>query len=152
MLEVVDDNGRPLPAGQTGRLVVTDLTQTFFPYIRYDTGDVGAIEPRACDCGLRTRVLSGIEGRSDDLIITPRGRRVGRLSHVTKPGQGIRESQIVQTDADRIVIRVVPANDFSPASMSAVVTVARELLGDDMRVDWELVEAIPRTSRHKSAR
>ncbi len=149
VLEVVDDAGRPVAPGQCGRLVVTDLTQTYFPYIRYDTGDVGAIETDSCECGLQTRVLRAIEGRSDDLIVTPQGRRVGRLSHVTKPGKGIRESQIAQTHADRIVIRVVPAADFDPASMVAVVAVAHDLLGRDMRVDWERVDAIPRTSRHK---
>jgi phenylacetate-CoA ligase len=149
ILEVVDDSGHPVLPGRSGRLVVTDLTQSYFPYIRYETGDIGAIEPDACDCGLRTDILKGIEGRSDELIVTPRGRRVGRLSHVTKPGRGIRESQIAQTHADRIVIRVVPGPDFEPASMAAVVQVAHELLGDEMRVDWERVESIARTNRHK---
>lgn len=149
LVETVNDAGEPVAPGELGRIVVTDLTQTYFPYIRYDTGDVGAIEEGECSCGLRTRILAGIEGRSDELIVTPRGRRIGRLSHVTKPGRGIRESQIVQTHADRIVIRIVAAPDFDPASMPAVVTVAHELLGAEMRVDWELVQAIPRTARHK---
>ena len=149
VLEVVDDDGRRVPPGSSGRLVVTDLTQTYFPYIRYDTGDVGTIDDERCECGLRTRVLRGVEGRSDDLVITPQGRRVGRLSHVTKPGRGIRESQIAQTHADRIVIRIVPGPSFDASSMEAVVTVARELLGAEMQVDWEIVESIPRTSRHK---
>ena len=149
VLEVLDAAGRALPPGEAGRLVVTDLTQSAFPYIRYDTGDVGALAVESCDCGMQTRVLAGIEGRSDDLIVTPRGRQVGRLSHVTKPGRGIQESQIAQTEADRIVIRVVPAPSFDRGSMEDVVRVAHALLGDDMRVDWELVEAIPRTRLHK---
>jgi hypothetical protein len=33
--------------------------------------------------------------------------------------------------------------------MQDVLAVAHELLGADMRVDWEVVQAIPRTSRHK---
>lgn len=149
VLEAVDEGGRPVRDGDPGRLVVTDLTQAAFPYIRYDTGDIGSVARQACACGLTSLVLSSIEGRADDLVYTPRGRRVGRLSHVTKPGRGILESQIAQTAADRIVIRVVPTPNFDPASMTAVVTVARELLGDEMRVDWETVDSIPRTSRHK---
>jgi phenylacetate-CoA ligase len=129
--------------------VVTDLTQSAFPYVRYDSGDIGALSPSPCGCGMQTRILRGIEGRSDDLIITPRGRKVGRLSHVTKPGRGIQESQIVQTHVDRVVIRVVPAPDFDPTSMHDVVRVAHDLLGEEMRVDWEVVDRIPRTSRHK---
>lgn len=149
VLEAVDDAGHPVRDGEPGRLVVTDLTQSAFPYIRYDTGDVGTLEHQACACGLTSLVLSSIEGRADDLVHTPRGRRVGRLSHVTKPGRGILESQIAQTAADRVVIRVVPTPAFDPESMVAVVTVAKELLGDEMRVDWEIVQDIPRTSRHK---
>lgn len=149
ILEVVDDAGRPLPAGTSGRLVVTDLTQAAFPYIRYDTGDVGSLSDDSCTCGMRSQVLNGIDGRNDDLVVTSRGRRVGRLSHVTKPGRGILESQIVQTDADRVVVRIVPSPEFDPESMQDVVAVARELLGEEMRVDWEIVDAIPRTSRHK---
>jgi phenylacetate-CoA ligase len=149
VLEVVDEAGRQLPPGAPGRLVVTDLTQSAFPYIRYDTGDVGSLAPEACDCGMQSRVLERIEGRSDDLILTPGGRSVGRLSHVTKPGRGILESQIAQTGPDRVVIRVVPAPGFDPGSMEDVLRVAHALLGEDMRVDWELVESIPRTKLHK---
>jgi phenylacetate-CoA ligase len=149
ILEVVDDAGQPLPAGETGRLVVTDLTQSAFPYVRYDTGDVGVLGRAECECGMHSAVLERVEGRSDDLIVTPRGRKVGRLSHVTKPGRGILESQIAQIEPNRIVIRVVPAPGFDRDSMEDVLNVAHELLGEEMQVDWELVEAIPRTSRHK---
>ncbi len=149
VLEVLDDDFRPLPPGQLGRIVVTDLTQSTFPYIRYDTGDAGSLSMDPCDCGMQTTMLEGIEGRSDDLIVTPRGRRVGRLSHVTKPGRGILESQIAQTRPDHVVIRVVPTVDFDRESMSQVLHVAHGLLGEEMHVDWELVEEIPRTKLHK---
>lgn len=149
VLEAVDDAGRPLPHGELGRLVVTDLTQTAFPYVRYDTGDAGVLSTTSCACGMNTIILESIEGRSDDLIVTPQGRRVGRLSHVTKPGRGILESQIVQTRPDHVVIRVVPTSSFDQESMTEVVQVAHGLLGDDMHVDWELVDTIPRTKLHK---
>lgn len=149
VLEVVDGVGRPLPYGQTGRLVVTDLTQKAVPYIRYDTGDLGSVSEAACECGWRTEILECLEGRSDDYVLTPQGRRVGRLSHVTKPGRGILESQIAQTARDRIVIRVVPTESFEAPSMKAVVKTARERLGTGMQVEWELVDAIPRTKRGK---
>lgn len=149
VLEVVDDQGKTLPCGETGRLIVTDLTQAAVPYIRYDTGDIGSLSAPAPGTDMNTSVLNTIEGRSDDFVLTPRGRRVGRLSYVTKPGRGILESQIAQTSLDRIVIRVVPSSNFDPASMEDVTAVARSVLGSDMVIEWELVETIPRTSRHK---
>jgi len=62
---------------------------------------------------------------------------------------GIKESQIAQVAHDRIVIRVVPASDFVPASMEAVIEAARRYLGPTMHIDWELVERLPRTRAGK---
>jgi len=149
VLEVVNEQGQPLPYGETGRLIVTDLTQTAVPYIRYDTGDIGSLSAPILGTDMNTSILDSIEGRSDDFVLTPRGRCVGRLSYVTKPGRGILESQIVQTSRDRVVIRVVPTPNFDPTSMEEVIAVARSVLGSDMIIEWELVESIPRTSRHK---
>lgn len=148
IMEVVDAAGNPVPDGESGRIIVTDLKQDAMPYIRYDTGDIGAVT-RSCDCAYNSLVLDRIEGRADDVVVTPAGRRVTRLSYVTKPGRGILESQIAQTARDRVVIRVVPAQDFDPTSMEDVLRVARDVLGSEMRVDWELVEFIPRTQSAK---
>ncbi len=150
IMEIVDDDGKPVPPKESGRIVVTDLTQTDVPYIRYDTGDMGTLsEEVGCACGWQTRILQGIDGRADDLLITPSGRRVGRLSHVTKPGRGIRESQIVQTAPDKVVIRVVPLPSFDSSSMEEVVAVARMMIGENIDITWETVDSIPRTNRHK---
>lgn len=149
VLEVVDEQGCPLPYGETGRLVVTDLTQAAVPYIRYDTGDLGSLSAPILGTDMNASILDSIEGRSDDFVLTPRGRCVGRLSYVTKPGRGILESQIVQTSLDRVVIRVVPTPNFDPTSMEDVIAAARSVLGSDMIIEWELVESIPRTSRYK---
>jgi phenylacetate-CoA ligase len=144
ILEVVDDAGRPLPAGQVGHIVVTDLTQKAFPFIRYDTGDLGALAAEECPCGWHSRVLDLIEGRTDDYILTPRGRKVIPLARVIWAAQHVIESQVVQTHPDRVLLRVVPETGFVPEDMRLAVVKAHELLGDEMRVDWEAVPAIPR--------
>jgi len=51
-----------------------------------------------------------------------------------------------------VVIRVVPATGFSPRDVRDMLAVAHDVLGEDMRVDWEVVESIPRTSRGKFKR
>lgn len=149
VLEVVDAAGKPLPYGESGRLIVTDLTQSAVPYIRYDTGDIGTLLPPDEDGDMNTPILDAIDGRSDEIIVTPKGRRVGRLSHVTKPGKGILESQIAHVAPDRIEIRVVPTPDFDETSMAEVVHVAQHLLGEDMIVEWKRVTHIERTRAHK---
>ena len=40
LVEVVDDAGRPVAPGQSGRVVVTPFGSTPMPLIRYDQGDI----------------------------------------------------------------------------------------------------------------
>ncbi|MGB9738152.1 phenylacetate--CoA ligase family protein [Chloroflexus sp.] len=149
IVEVVDENGQPVAPDETGQIVVTSFASSGTPFIRYQTGDLATLAADDCPCGRHSPSWLAIEGRIDDRIKTPDGRWVGRLSHVTKPGIGIKESQIAQVARDRIIIRVVPAPDFVPASMQAVLAAAQRYLGPTMRVEWELVERLPRTRAGK---
>jgi phenylacetate-CoA ligase len=45
IVEIVDFEGRPVPPGQLGRIVVTVLDNLTMPLIRYDTGDLGRLAP-----------------------------------------------------------------------------------------------------------
>jgi phenylacetate-CoA ligase len=150
ILEAVDPEGRPVRAGQVGRLVVTDLTQQAFPFIRYDTGDLGAVSEEECTCGWHSPLLESLEGRAADYVVTPRGRQVAiGLVAIARAGQHIVESQLVQTAADRLLIRLVPAEGFCDADAQPMVAAAHDLLGDDMHVTWEAVPAIDRAGRLK---
>jgi phenylacetate-CoA ligase len=68
--EVIDpDDGRPVPPGQLGELVLTSLHRWGSPLVRYRTGDLVRVDPRPCPCGQPfLRLEGGILGRSDDMI------------------------------------------------------------------------------------
>lgn len=59
----------PLPGGDRKRVtpVVTDLWRRTQPIIRYALNDVLQMEEQICPCGSPFRVISAIEGRSDDV-------------------------------------------------------------------------------------
>lgn len=68
--EVVDPvSGATIPNGILGEVVVTTLTRTGMPLIRYRTGDLSRLIPDECQCGsfikrlekIRARVHSGIQ-------------------------------------------------------------------------------------------
>ncbi|MEO2217892.1 hypothetical protein ABGV49_12575 [Chromobacterium vaccinii] len=67
LLEIVDDDGQPLPDGQPGHILITSLQKQEGPLIRYRIGDYGRIVHEDCACGASGRVLDYI-GRSDGLI------------------------------------------------------------------------------------
>jgi len=69
--ELVDPaTGRPVGAGESGELVLTNLGRAGWPLIRYRTGDLARDGGRGCACGRSTlRLPGGIVGRADDLMI-----------------------------------------------------------------------------------
>jgi phenylacetate-CoA ligase len=147
VLEVLrDDTDEGVPAGQPGRLVSTGLLNADMPLVRYDLGDRGVLANPAvaCACGRLLPCLETIEGRSDDVLVTPDGRRVGRLDPVFKGDLPIREAQIVQEALDQVRVRVVPARGFGASHVGQLRRRLQERLGESVEVTIESVEEIPR--------
>ncbi|MCA1791818.1 MAG: AMP-binding protein, partial [Thioalkalivibrio sp.] len=92
-VEVVEADGRPCPAGQVGEFVCTALLNFDQVLIRYRMGDRGAMrsDESPCGCGRHSPSLATVEGRQDDMLVTPDGRMVGRLDPVFKGGMHLLE-------------------------------------------------------------
>ncbi|HEX7044862.1 MAG TPA: phenylacetate--CoA ligase family protein [Burkholderiales bacterium] len=127
-------------------IVGTGFFNRLMPLIRYRTGDL--VEPedaaRACACGRAFPIMKRVIGRTDDYVVTPDGRLVGRLDHVFKGVSGIAAAQIVQESVNEIVIRVVPYQNFAPEHRQRLVEQTQQRVGSGMRVHVDLVDDIPR--------
>ncbi len=64
LFEIVDQD-----ADGNGEVVFTTLDRTTMPLIRYRVGDVARLIPEPCDCGIVTRRLSPLRGRSDEIVM-----------------------------------------------------------------------------------
>ena len=62
--EIVSPEGVPLPAGETGELVITTIGMEALPLIRYRTGDFTRILPSPCPCGSETLRLDRVWRKS----------------------------------------------------------------------------------------
>jgi phenylacetate-CoA ligase len=145
-----DDADEPVACGEAGRLVCTGLLGSDMPLIRYDMGDRVAIAPpeERCACGRTLPILLSVEGRSDDVILTADGRRIGRLDPVFKQDMPIREAQVIQEALDQIRILVVPRIGFSAKHEQSLVSALRDRVGD-VAVVIERVTEIPRSANGK---
>jgi phenylacetate-CoA ligase len=115
ILEVVDDLGRPVPQGEPGEIVVTDLYSEQAPFIRYATGDRAVMSARPCPCGRALPLIERIEGRSNDSIVAPDGRIINSLAVVypVREVEGIEQFRICQKTVDRFHIQIVRNDRFS---------------------------------------
>ena len=145
-LEVPDGSA----ASPAGELIATGLLNADQPLIRYRVGDRVDLSDGAarCGCGRGLPTMRGIEGRADDVLFTPDGRRVGRLDPVFKSALPIREAQIIQETLRRVRIRYVPTPSFSPEDGRSLVQRLRDRMGD-VEVVLEAVDRIPRSANGK---
>ena len=63
-VEIVGADGTTLPAGETGRVVITSLICGAMPLVRYDTGDRGRYLPEPCPCGSELPLLDRVRPRN----------------------------------------------------------------------------------------
>lgn len=75
IIEVLDENGKPV-FDKPGRIVLTDLDNDAFPFIRYENGDSAIVSSKKCSCGRHSAILKELSGRTKDTIILKDGSEV----------------------------------------------------------------------------
>jgi phenylacetate-CoA ligase len=98
IVEILDTHGRSVPIGTTGAIVVTHLATSDFPFIRYATGDVGALSNATCPCGRSLPLLQKIEGRSTDFLVAHDGTVMHGLAlvYILRDLPQVKEFKIIQ--------------------------------------------------------
>jgi phenylacetate-CoA ligase len=78
LIEVVDDEGCPVPDGQEGQILITSLHNYAMPLIRYAVGDRGILNgAQPCACGREWETLVKITGRTNEKLYLRSGSRFG---------------------------------------------------------------------------
>lgn len=148
LLEVLV-GGRPARPGETGELVATGFINPVMPLLRYATGDSAVLAEGPCACGRASARLERIEGRMDDVVVTPEGRLVGRLDPIFKAVSSLHETQIIQDRPDHVRVEVVVTGELAAAEQDELLAQLRLRLGPSMHMDLVRVPQIQRTGRGK---
>ncbi|PXY18893.1 phenylacetate--CoA ligase PaaK [Prauserella muralis] len=144
--EVIDPvDGRVLPDGEPGELVVTSLTKQAFPVIRYRTRDLTRLLPGTARPGLRR--MERVTGRTDDLIIL-RGVNVfpSQVEEIVlRTGNLSPHFQLVLSTEgrlDRMTVRVEarPGTSTQDRHTAATTLAARVKDGIGVTVDVDVTE------------
>ena len=145
LLEIVDPRGRPLPPGAQGEIVVTHFASGDFPFIRYRTGDVGAVSPGECTCGRGLSTLGRLEGRATDFVVARDGTLMHGLAliYIVRNLDGIERFKIVQESLGHTRVFVEPGPGYRDETARQIVSGMKARLGADVQVDVESVARIP---------
>ncbi len=127
-----------------GPILVTGLANDATCFLRYRIGDTATRLKAQCPCGRPGEAYSEIDGRTDDYVVTPDGRRIGRLDHIFKDQLDIAEAQIIQDDERAATFLIVPRPGYGDASRRGLMKEIRARLGGEIEVDIRLVERIER--------
>ena len=151
ILEVLNSDGQPCAPGEMGRMVATGLHNFGMPLIRYLTSDVTAIKDKPCSCGRAFPLMEDVTTKAEDIVTTLDGRYVSSsiLTHPFKPMHNVAESQIIQEDRENIVIKIIKRPEYSDADSQYLVEEMKKRVGQDMNIELEFVDQIPRTKTGK---
>jgi len=68
IIEIIGEDGRPVPDGQVGEVVATTLGVEAMPLLRFRTGDMAAKIVAPCACGRNSYRLTPLVGRKHNMI------------------------------------------------------------------------------------
>jgi phenylacetate-coenzyme A ligase PaaK-like adenylate-forming protein len=130
--EIVDEAGKPVPAGVWGEIAITTLTRRAMPLLRYRTGDEGRLLPEPCACGSCLGRLQ-VRGRMSERLSLPDGSSLhvtafDELLYALPYVRGYRPVLHAQGEATRLALHVLLTAD-APADALAAVGKALTALG-----------------------
>ncbi|GFE82154.1 capsular polysaccharide biosynthesis protein CapK [Steroidobacter agaridevorans] len=143
ILEILNSSGEPARDGEEGEIVCTGFINDAMPLIRYRIEDRAVAGQRHCPCGSALPTVARVLGRDDDVILTPGGDRIGRLSPVLK-GFPVREAQYVQDKLGEMKVVLVPDAAYGPEDEAKLVRELRMRVGNEIRIEFQYVERIER--------
>lgn len=142
LLEGVDKNGRPVPAGEASfTTLLTNLANRAQPLVRYDIGDSVTVLPTPCPCGSKLPAIE-VQGRHDDVleITRPRAAAVKLmplvLATVLEDDAHVNDFQLLQTGPRRLALRLgATERRRGPAACQALRGYLQQIGLSGVRVD-----------------
>jgi phenylacetate-CoA ligase len=137
-LKIVDGAGNALPDGVSGEVVISNLVNRATVLLNYRLGDVAMRSTRRCACGRTLPLLSGLEGRLEDIMTLPDGSFVHPLAiwGVFKGKPEVLRYQVIQLAPNRFELRLVTLDEQTyQRVLPAVLQEFHQLLGASATIE-----------------
>jgi phenylacetate-coenzyme A ligase PaaK-like adenylate-forming protein len=102
-------DGKVVQDGQIGEVVITDLTNTAMPLIRYKVGDVGRILQDACACGRNTKRLEILGRVQETLVRSSHWVTASDIGNIAYSDRGVSNFRLDQISTNHFELQIVPS-------------------------------------------
>jgi len=142
--------GESAASGETGVILITNLRNYAMPFIRYEIGDLGRFSDEVCSCGRGLPLISSIEGRTTDIIVTQDGNFISTpvLTLIFKD-LPVKQYQIIQEKIEEITVKIVRGSGYSEKDTKYIIRGMQKFIGKDVQIRLEFVDSIPLTNSGK---
>ncbi len=125
VVEVLDEEGKPVTEGERGRIVVTALHSRVMPFVRYVVGDCVVKGPTPCTCGAPYATLESVDGREIDRLQLNHGTSLHAyvlLNILLESGADgwMRQYQLIQNTSGLIEVHIWPRCDPKPGALESL--------------------------------
>jgi phenylacetate-CoA ligase len=151
-VEILDENYKPVPNGQSGGIFITSLYNKAHPLIRYDIGDTGVL---AKNSTFKKPILERLVGRTNDIAKLPSGKTVPGLTfyYVTKSviedNGNVKEFLIEQIAIDTFRIIYVSERELTSEEMKVIEKASFKYLENGLKIEFERTSMLDRSNRGK---
>jgi phenylacetate-coenzyme A ligase PaaK-like adenylate-forming protein len=142
--------GDPVPDGDVGEVVVTQLANPTYPLIRFGTGDLSALLPGVSSCGRTNRRIKGWLGRADQttkvkgMFVHP-----GQVDAIVKRHPEVKRARLVVDNpggTDRMILHVECTGMDAPLA-EAIVASIRDVTKLRGEVMFRAVDELPKDGK-----
>lgn len=141
-IEFVDENNHPVPKGEYGRTLITNLEDTVFPLIRYENNDRGRWLTEPCPCGRSLPCIDSVKGREVESFVLPSGKTINGeyLTTIFDETPDVATNFKVTQHKDlSITVEYVPGVCKIPSSIPINF---KKAIGDEVPVEFKKVAEI----------
>lgn len=148
IMEILDEDGQPVPDGTIGEVVLTSLTLTRMPLIRYRTGDTAARIGEPCVCGRGLTLMTRVQGRTAHTLVGPGGEvfstpTVAAAFTAARAFRWVRRFQVREQENYELLILVEPVRDPEPSQTATLIAEMSKVFGPAYTFGIELREELP---------
>lgn len=151
LLEILDNAGEKCAPETYGSLVMTSLTNTAMPLLRYKTGDIGRTTNEPCSCNISLPRFELIGRESEFLVLSNDTKSTIWPIYTAILSNGrfdkIKQYQIQQVAKDKILILLIRKPSWTKADYKNLLLSIKDGVEEKLKVEIKFVDSIDTEGR-----